>query len=76
MKPYYIRQCEMKRSVGFEAIVVKVAWIPEKFAKVGKYLKIRQKGEWVDGWLITAVYEHRMLNEELIVSCIYDKKKD
>lgn len=31
-----------------------MAWIPEKFANVGKYIKIKNDdGSWDDGWLVT-----------------------
>jgi hypothetical protein len=41
------RQCELRRRN-----TVQVAWIPESFAGLGKYLRLG--GE--DGWLVTAVY--------------------
>lgn len=32
-----------------------MAWIPEKFAKVGKYIKIKKDDMWEDGWKVTGV---------------------
>ncbi len=33
--------------------VERVSWIPEKFAEVGKVLKIKNDDdEWVDGWVV------------------------
>lgn len=42
------KQCLMKKGMQ-----TSTAWIPEKFAIVGKYLKIEKE----DGWLVKEVYE-------------------
>ena len=34
---------------------MEVAWIPSKFAKVGKILKLRTGDKWVDGWRVDHV---------------------
>ncbi len=39
-----------------------MAWIPEKFAVVGKYIKIkRDDGTWDDGWEVTGDGERKIL---------------
>ena len=39
-------QCTLKRKNA-----TTVSWIPSKFAKNGKFLKLmNDSGEWVDGW--------------------------
>lgn len=46
------RQCLMVKR-GTE----QTAWIPEKFSKTNKVLKIKIDGEWDEGWEVRAVYE-------------------
>jgi len=42
-----------------------VSWIPEKFAKIGKYLKLKNsEGSWINGWLIKSV-NGRMTEDEM-----------
>lgn len=55
MKTTTYRQCEMIRHTR-----VQVAWIPEKFAKVGAYVKLRDE----DGWRITFVSTGTLTEEE------------
>jgi len=52
----YYCQCEMKKELDKDMYKVHVAWIPEKYAKAGKYIKIKQEdGAWDDHWLVTSV---------------------
>lgn len=43
----YYRQCKLKKGD-----TISVAWIPEKFAKRGKWLKIKDE----DGWQVIDIY--------------------
>lgn len=53
----YYRQCSMRRKIAEDIYKLHVAWIPDKHAKVGKYIKIKlDDGTWEDGWEITAVW--------------------
>ncbi len=31
---------------------VRTSWIPEKFAEVGKVLKLKEDGVWIDGFVV------------------------
>jgi hypothetical protein len=42
--------------------IAQVAWLPKKFAVVGKYLKISD----TDGWLVVEVYSDIELPYELV----------
>ena len=44
-----------------------VVWIPSTLAKLGKVLRIYDKGveEWSDGWVVKEVYESRIYQEVL-----------
>jgi len=46
----YYRQCKLQRGNG-----IKVAWIPEEFAHIKKYIKIKEEDKWVDGWQVVEV---------------------
>lgn len=41
-------QCHLKRGN-----VSQVSWIPSEYAIKGNYVKLKEKGVWEDGWLIT-----------------------
>jgi hypothetical protein len=47
MKHALFKQCSMKRGN-----VTRVEWIPTEYAKVGKVLRLRDDGVWVDGWVV------------------------
>jgi hypothetical protein len=49
MKESRYKQCSLERNGEHH-----MAWIPERFAVVGKYIKIkRDNGSWDDGWKVT-----------------------
>jgi hypothetical protein len=52
MPDVFYRQCSLRRMNG----QVDVAWIPEKFAVKGKYLRIKRGEKWENGWQVTGVY--------------------
>jgi hypothetical protein len=49
------RQCRLKKNESWQ-----VSWLPEKFAVVGKVLKLRNDKDdaWDDGWTVTAAGEN------------------
>ena len=48
-------QCSLERVDGANKVFT-TSWLPEKFAKCGKYLELQnQKGEWINGWKVTGV---------------------
>jgi hypothetical protein len=51
---YWMRQCTLKRATAWHTSE-QVSWIPEKFAKVGKVVKLKEDGEWEDGWVVVHV---------------------
>lgn len=44
------KQCWLKKNN-----TIQVAWIPSKFAKVGKYVELKEKDVWDNGWAVTNV---------------------
>lgn len=51
-KKIYYRQCTMRRKNRGEY----VAWIPEKFAEVGRWLELKMKdGRWQNHWQVIYV---------------------
>jgi len=61
-------QCTMERKDG-EVRQVLTSWLPHKFAKKGKVLKLkcRETGEWTDGWLVKVVNKQMPLDEEIVI---------
>ena len=52
----YYRQCCLQRGKTNEVHWTTVSWIPEKFAKVGWTLQLKDRhGVWVDGWDVVKV---------------------
>ena len=52
--------------------VTEVSWIPERYAVIGKFLKIKNnKGEWEDGWQVTATFGKRLETEVIAASQFY-----
>lgn len=47
------RQCYLERKIN-NTLECQTCWIPNKFAKVGRVLKIKD-GEWTDGWIVKFV---------------------
>jgi hypothetical protein len=47
-----------------------VIWIPEKFAKIGKYIKIKENDIWDNGWEVIEVWAKKELDS------IEDKERD
>lgn len=44
-------QCKLTKIDTYQ-----VAYIPEKFAKAGKIVKIKQDDGWDDGWCVSEIY--------------------
>jgi hypothetical protein len=40
-------------------------WIPSKFAKTKKLLKVKIDGEWEYGWMVASVYSIKITELEL-----------
>lgn len=60
MRATYYRQCTLERR-QLESVVRMVSFIPEKFANLGKILRLRDNdGAWIDGWLVAAVGSERV----------------
>lgn len=55
----YYRQCWLARGCSRQ-----MAWIPEKFAVAGRYLKLTEGGISEDGWQVTGVGS-RMTQEDV-----------
>lgn len=63
------QQCKMKRGDK-----IHTAWIPSKYAKQGEYIKIREKGEWIDGYCVEEVGSIKM-REDFIKERSQDYKR-
>ena len=44
-----------------------ISWIPAKFARKGRFIKLKENGGWSDGWQIIEVFgtiEEKTLREQ------------
>jgi hypothetical protein len=51
MKSTIYRQCEVRRGAA-----IRLTWIPAEYAVKGRVLRLRDNGEWSDGWVVREVY--------------------
>jgi hypothetical protein len=58
----YMRQCSLERKTP-DGLERQVSWIPEQFARLGKYLKLLEDDVWENGWKVVVV-GGRMTKEE------------
>ncbi len=60
MSTIYYRQCLIAKGTRH-----RTTWLPEKFAKQGKLLKIKLDDGWDDGWVVVLAFETRMVESEV-----------
>lgn len=53
MKTYGMKQCILQRGNAHQ-----ISWLPEKFARAGLFVKLKDHGKWVDGWEIVYASGH------------------
>ena len=70
----YSRQCYLEKKEQDE-LRCQVSWIPEKFAKMGKVLKLLDNDNWVDGWRIVGVGARKLSKEVSERSQDYKKQR-
>lgn len=56
----FFKQCILKKTNQTQ-----VAWLPEIFAKVGKYVELEINKKWEDGWKIINVAQTRMSGQQV-----------
>lgn len=54
---------------------MQVSWLPKEFAKAGRYVKLKERDQWDDGWKVTEAYPTAMRTQEEIVERSQDYKK-
>jgi len=59
----FMRQCEMERARPDGSRETTTSFIPEEFAQVGRYLKLKDNDQWVDGWKVVSVGARRSKKE-------------
>ena len=70
-KSYPMTQCRLKKG-NTET----VSWIPTKFAKKGKYLKLKNNrtNEWEDGWQVISNSDGHSMPSEIVLERSQDYK--
>lgn len=64
-KKVYYRQCKMRKKHSETSYSEQVSYIPEEFAVMNKVLKLKENGEWDDGWVVIGVSSDRHADEEV-----------
>jgi hypothetical protein len=48
-------QCDLSKLVENGGVSVTTSWLPERFAKVGRYVKLKRDDDsWEDGWQVVS----------------------
>lgn len=50
----WYRQCNLEKKLP-NGTLNQVSYIPEQFAKLGKYLKLKEGELWENGWMVVCV---------------------
>jgi len=74
MSKTYFRQCTLQKPLS-DATTTRVAWIPEKFAVQGKYVKLKEQDRWEDGWQVISVGRQRRTKEDVQARSLDYKKQ-
>ncbi len=64
-------QCQLQRGTKHQT-----SWIPEEFAKLGKYIKVKEDGKWEDGWQVKSLGERKMASYVLEWSQDYKHQRE
>lgn len=67
-----MRQCRLYRHLP-EGRQTQVAWLPEKFAEVGRILKLKDNDVWEDGWVVSSIGT-ALVSDEIITERSQDYK--
>lgn len=50
-------QCRLEKMLSPDHLRIQMAWIPNQFAIVGNYVRLKQSdGSWDNGWLIAETF--------------------
>lgn len=49
------KQCILEKPAPEGGVRLMTTWIPERFAVVGRYLKLLEDGIWEDGWKVVGI---------------------
>jgi len=71
-KDVFYRQCNVRRpSSSDHGWVLTTTWLPEKYAVVGKYLRLKNKhGNWENHWQVLSAGERK--TEQYVFACERD----
>lgn len=74
----FSRQCALERKNPDGTMIVhQVTYLPEKFAIVGKPLRLKEDdGTWTDGWVVKEVYQRKETAEVNIRSRDYTRQRE
>ena len=59
----YYCQCKLRKKLDEDRYQIDVGWIPDKFAKIGRCLKIKRDGVWDEGWEVIEVGSRKEIED-------------
>lgn len=68
------RQCVLEKPLT-KGVLRQVSWIPEVFAKIGKYLKLKEGTDWENGWQVVQVGGRQSKQERIDRGNDYKKQR-
>ena len=71
---YWMRQCTLQRELGC-IILETTSWIPEEFAHIDNYVKLKDGDDWVDGWKVVLIGNRKQAVEVHERSRDYTKQR-
>ena len=74
-KKYFQKQCNLEKKIP-TGVLRQVSWIPENFAIVGRYVKLKEGDVWEDGWKVASVGARRSSDEAIARGRDYLKQRD
>jgi hypothetical protein len=69
----YYRQCSLSKPT-VRGQKTQVSWLPERFAVIGKVLKLKDGENWDNGWEVTGVGDTRQ-EESVLIDRSQDYKR-
>ena len=66
MKKVLYKQCFLNRyDIEKDCIHATTRWLPSQFAHVDNVVKLKENGEWTDGWVVIEVGPHSCTDEQI-----------
>lgn len=65
MKEYRLKQCALERKEN-DSVIKTVSYIPERYAKIDKILRLKDEKGWTNGWKVIYVSEESISSNQIV----------